>query len=87
MKSKLGLTKNWGFQNGGFSPNEALKILNFLTFSSHRHEIFKITKHKEKILFSKIWGYQNGSALQTRPPKFYLTFKSLELDGSNFQFR
>ena len=33
------------------------ELLNLLSWT---HEIFKISKHKRKIMFSKIWGYQTG---------------------------
>ena len=41
--------------------------------SSQAREIFKLTKHKEKIKFDKIWGYQNGDTPLNEATKI-LTF-------------
>ena len=44
----------------GVSPQTGppkFKIFNLLSYAN---EIFKLSKHKEKIKFDRIWGYQNG---------------------------
>ena len=48
---------------GVSSPNEPSKIQTFYLLS-WTHEIFEVSKYKEKIKFYKILGYQNGV-----PPK------------------
>ena len=35
------------------------KLFNLLSWT---HEVFKITEHKGKIKFKKIWVYQNGGS-------------------------
>ena len=37
------------------------------------HEIFELSKYKEKIKFDKIRKHQNGGFPQTRPKKFKLS--------------
>ena len=48
--------KNWGFKNR-VSPKRALQNLNFLSWT---HEIFKVSRCKEKLKFDQVWGNQNG---------------------------
>ena len=44
----------------GVLPNQGPVKFELFNLSSLTHKIFKVTKHKEKIIFDKIWGYQNG---------------------------
>ena len=43
---------------------------------SWTHKIFKITKHKGKINFDKVWEYQNGRSSSNKATKIlsFLTF-------------
>ena len=54
----------------GALPKRGPPKLELFYLLSRTHKIFKVTKHKEKIKFDKIWGYQNGGPPQTRPPEF-----------------
>ena len=55
---------------GGTPKTGPLKFKLF-KFWSKIHEIFKVSKHKGKIKFFKLWRYQKGGP-PIGPPKFKL---------------